>query len=80
MNLEQAIEALLEGGQALGVSCDDVYKHIASDSDNVLAIFELVHSDEHEDARRYLVNAFRESAAHLLTESKRADDETKAGL
>ena len=35
-----------EGGQALGVSCDDVYRNMATDESFTLGLFESVHQGD----------------------------------
>ena len=76
MTLEEAIQTVSEGGQTLGVTCEDVYKHMAKDEQLLVSVFEAAHGME------YVFNFdkfFEDSATHLLNEALRAKLEDEFG-
>ena len=74
--LAEAIETISEGGQALGVSSDDVYTQMATDRELVQAVFEHFHNTAKDKS---FENLFSEGAKSLLTEALRAKQEVDAG-
>ena len=75
--LAEAIEAIQEGGQALGVSCEDVYRYMAKHDHILFAVFEAAHCEELLAGFDYM---FDRAAEHLLTEALRAKQEVENGL
>lgn len=76
MTLEEAIQTLSEGGQALDVTCEDVYRHMAKDENFLITLFAAGHvgiSPSSFDKK------FEESATHLLNEALRAKLEDEFG-
>jgi hypothetical protein len=77
-DLDQAIETITEGGQALGVSCEDVYREIANNKCLVVHILEDIHRGEDLSDRFFkLINRVSE---RLLKEALRTELEQGAGL
>lgn len=75
--LAEAVETISEGGQALGVSCEDVYLGMAKDEDFIIELMKNVHfwrSLESFDSK------FDSIAASMLTEALRAKKEVDNGL
>ena len=76
MTLDEAIQAVSEGGQALGVTCEDVYKHMAKDENFLMRLFTAIHAVEYPfNFEKF----FEESATHLLNEALRAKLEDEFG-
>ncbi|MEO9497691.1 MAG: hypothetical protein ABJG42_24670 [Vibrio splendidus] len=76
-DLEQAIETITEGGQALGVSCEDVYQAMLADDDFAMKMMELIHEwNSCVDFRK----KFESCARELLKEALRTEKEQEAGL
>ena len=76
MTLDEAIQEVSEGGQALGVTCEDVYKHMAKDESLLIEVFTWAH------ATGYIIDfdiKLEESATHLLNEALRAKLEDEFG-
>lgn len=74
--LAEAIETISEGGQALGVSCEDVYRKMLSNDSFTMKMMEEIHAwnscvDFH--------SKFISVATDLLTEALRAKQEVNAG-
>jgi hypothetical protein len=78
-DLDQAIETITEGGQALGVSCEDVYRAMLMDDKAMVALFGHIHS-EHPRVTHAFTLCFDVVAAYLLEEAQRANLELEAGL
>lgn len=76
--LEEAIETISDGGEALGVSCDDVYRCMISIDKFALLLCEKVHSGD--DASGDFLGAFDLSARHLLIDALRAKMENYNGM
>lgn len=74
--LAEAVDRLREGEQVLGVTCDDVYRNMASDESFTLGLFESVHQG---DAVFNFDEFFVEVASDLLKEALRAKQEVSAG-
>jgi hypothetical protein len=75
--LEKAIETISEGGQALGVSCEDVYRDMLACSDLAMNIMTNVH--EWNSFTDFGVH-FNAHCKELLKEALRTKLEQEAGL
>jgi hypothetical protein len=77
-DLEQAIEAITEGGQALGVSCEDVYLEMTDDRRLMVGILEQIHQGS--DCQELFSKEFDWHVKHLLKKALRTKQEQEAGL
>ena len=77
--LAEAIETVSEGGQALGVSCDDVYRQMMCNEKLMLAVMQDIHSEE-ELVFHDFFSAFTTYAESMLKEALRAKKEVENGL
>lgn len=74
--LAEAIETIFEGGQALGVSCEDVYRAMLKDDAFTIRMMEGIHAwNSFVGFRR----KFMEVSESLLVEALRAKQEVNAG-
>ena len=78
-DLDQAIETISEGGQALGVSCEDVYRAILNSPITAIEILKSIHEDD-EKLRVEFMNVFESYASYLVQEAIRTKQEQEAGL
>lgn len=76
--LEEAIETISDGGEALGVSCDDVYRYMLGADKFTLLLFKSVHAGE--DIQADFMVCFLIAAKKLLLEALRAKMENKNDL
>lgn len=76
MTLEEAIQVVSEGGQALGVTCEDVYKHMLRDERLMLRMLDSIHAWNSFTDFTY---EFDKKAEHLLNEALRAKLEDEFG-
>ncbi len=76
--LDDAIEIISEGGEALGVSCDDVYERMVSNKVLVKMILEDLHKNL--DIRVAFIRSFEILANDMLLEDLRAKMENDNGL
>jgi len=76
--LDAAIETISEGGTALGVSCDDVYRFMISVEKFALLLCKEVHSGE--DVESDFAGAFYFAAKDLLIKALRAKMENDNDL
>lgn len=77
-DLDQAIETITEGGQALGVGCEDVYNAMLDDKWFGRSMLRGIHEDNPKHKLFY--ERFDECARNLLEEARRANLELEAGL
>ena len=75
--LAEAVEALNEGGKALDVSCDDVYRKMLSNEPFAMKMMEEVHA---WNSCVDFNDKFKEVAESLLREAYRTKLEHGAGL
>jgi hypothetical protein len=75
--LEKAIETISEGGQALGVSCEDVYRAMLADDSFAMKMMEEIHA---WNCCVDFNNKFESCARALLKEALRTEQEQEAGL
>jgi hypothetical protein len=78
-DLEQAIETITEGGQALGVSCEDVYREMAKDEKAMALTLAAIHEDC-ANLQYAFTAGFELMAKSLLKEALRTKQEQEAGL
>mgnify|MGYP000728287796 CR=1 FL=1 len=78
MELHEAIDEVMEGGQALGVSCEDVYRRMMCNEKLMLAVMQDIHSEE-ELVFYDFFSAFTTYAESMLKEALRAKQEVDAG-
>lgn len=76
--LAEAIETISEGGQALGVSYEDVIDSLASRPSFVFAVFDNIMRLDY--GRERLAKVFDREAEAMLTEALRAKQEVENGL
>jgi hypothetical protein len=76
--LEKAIETIAEGGQALGVSCEDVYERMYSDKRLTLSLIESAHSGV--DVSAILESHIKVICKSMLLEALRAKMENDNDL
>lgn len=71
-DLEQAIEAIYEGGQSLGVSCEDVYRKMLANEGMMLDIMKGIHGRDEtvSDAFDFAFTAYAESMLKEAKETK----------
>jgi hypothetical protein len=75
--LAETIETISEGGQALGVSCEDVYRAMLKDDVFTIRMMEGIHTcNSFVGFRR----KFMEVSESLLIEALRAKQEVNNGL
>jgi len=77
--LAEAIEAVNEGGSALGVSFGDVMERVMTDKEFMHELLDMVYEGSFY-AHQKLCDAFDVSAAIMLKEALRTHLEQKAGL
>lgn len=77
--LSEAIETISEGGQALGVSCEDVYRSMMGNEKLMFAVMQDILSEE-ELVFHDFFSAFENYAESMLTEALRAKQEVENGL
>ncbi|ANJ65556.1 hypothetical protein [Pseudoalteromonas virus vB_PspP-H6/1] len=76
--LDEAIETISEGGEALGVSCDDVYRDMLKIDSFAMTVMAAVHSKSEEGS--LFSDEFLSSARAILLEALRAKMENDSGL
>ena len=77
--LDEAIETISEGGQALGVSCEDVYRRMMRSEGLIMRIMSDIHG-KNELVFDGFFGVFTTCAKDLLTEALRAKQEVDNGL
>lgn len=77
--LAEAIETISEGGQALGVSCEDVYRRMMCNEKLMLDTMKAIHGKDGREFDRFF-DSFTNYAELLLTEALRAKQEVENGL
>ena len=76
--LSEAIEAISEGGQALGVHCDDVYRRMMRNEKLMFAVMQDILSED--DLVFYdFFSAFTTYAESMLKEALRDKQEVDSG-
>ena len=78
MELHEAIDAVMEGGQALGVTCDDVYRKMLKNEGLMLDILKDIHSGEElvfDGVHAVLIEYVKD----MLIEAEKAKQEVSAG-
>jgi hypothetical protein len=76
--LDQAIETIAEGGQALGVSCEDVYLSMIANKILTFRLLEQIHQGS--DCQELFSKEFDWHVKHLLKKALRTKQEQEAGL
>jgi hypothetical protein len=77
-DLDRAIETITEGGEALGVSCEDVYRAMARDEKAMVLTLEAIHQDC-ANLQYAFTAGFELMAKSLIKEAQRANLELEAG-
>ena len=76
--LAEAIETISEGGQALGVSCEDVYRRMMCNEKLMFAVMQDILSEDDLVFHDFF-SAFTTYAESMLKEALRAKQEVNAG-
>ena len=76
--LAEAIEAIQEGGQAMGVHCDDVYESLRRNKDLMWWVMSSCHCGD--DMSAEFAKVFDKECERMLTEALRAKKEVDNGL